>query len=351
MTTDIPNHPQLGFIGTGNMGAPMAVNLAEHLAKESLPALLVFNRTTSKLPSASSSLVHASSVSEIGNKSDIVLTSLGNDDAAKAVYKDLFAAAKEKKAKGGKKATIFVDTSTLYPTTAGELEREATRLGLMFLACPVFGPPPAAKSAQLVIVLSGDVFAKRTVLPFLVPALARKSIDVGSNVERASAFKLSGNAMIIGIIELLAESFTFADKTGVGSDLMYEWVKDFLPAPSCIGYGGKILNNEFDGGNGFTLTGGLKDATHIRRLATEHGATMPALDAAHRHLVTAQAHGGGSLDWSSLVAGPRIAAGLNPWTGRKDFAKDTGFGAKTDEGTKSSLDPEPSGGIKSVQNF
>ncbi|BGP14851.1 hypothetical protein JCM10213_002710 [Rhodosporidiobolus nylandii] len=332
------------------MGHPMAVNLAKHLASESLPALLVHNRTASKLPEASSSLKHASSAAEIAKACDVVITSLANDEAAKAVFKELFDAAKEKKKAEGGKATIFVDTSTLYPTTSGELEREATKCGFSYLACPVFGPPPMAKSAQLVFVLSGDPFAKRKILPFLVPSMGRKTLDVGSNVERAASFKLMGNAMVIGVIELLAESMTLADKAGVGSDLMYEFVKEFLPAPSFIGYGAKIMNNEFDGSRGFTLTGGLKDATHIRRLASEHGATMPALDAAHRHLVTAQANGGGELDWSSLVAGPRLAAGLNPWTGRRDYPKDTGFGAKTDDEGRN-LEPQPSGGIKEVKNF
>ncbi|GAA6034441.1 hypothetical protein JCM8097_002726 [Rhodosporidiobolus ruineniae] len=348
-------HPDLkhfGFIGTGNMGRPMSLNLAKHLAEKNLPPLLVWNRTSSKLPAASSSLQHAKSVSDIGAQCDVVLTSLANDEVAQEIYADLFKAAKERKKTNGGRGTIFIDTSTLYPTTSGQLEREATKLGLLYLQCPVFGPPPAAESAQLVFVLSGDVFAKRLVLPFLVPSMARKSIDVGSDVERASKFKLIGNGMIIGVIELLAEGMTLADKSGVGSDVLFDWIQEFLPAPSFTGYGKKILNNTFDGSGGFTLTGGLKDATHIRRLATENGASMPALDAAHRHLVTATAHGGGALDWSSLVAGPRLAAGLNPWTGRKDFPRDTGFGAKTDdEGQKTSLEPQPSGGVKEVKNF
>lgn len=50
-------------------------------------------------------------------------------------------------------------------------------------------------------------------------------------------------------------------------------------APSFIGYGGKILNNNFEGETGFTVKGGLKDVTHVRNLAQSVGATMPALDA------------------------------------------------------------------------
>lgn len=52
---------------------------------------------------------------------------------------------------------------------------------------------------------------------------------------------------------------------------------------------------------------------HIRKLAEDVGVPMPIIDTAHQHLVTARAVGGASLDWSSLVAGQRIAAGLPPF--------------------------------------
>ncbi|BGP46971.1 hypothetical protein JCM10450v2_002823 [Rhodotorula kratochvilovae] len=342
---------KFGFVGLGNMGAPMAHNLEKYLHEQGLPALTLYNRTASKLPPVSKTIAHAESPRELAKQCDVVVTSLANDDAARAVYKELFEGAKE-----SAEGTVFVDTSTLYPTTCGELEREAAQiLNTAYLCSPVFGPPPLAKDAKLIFVLSGDTFAKRRVEKFLVPSMGRRTIDVGSNVERAAAFKLCGNGMIASIIELLAEQFTLADRTGVGADLLYEFVKEFLPAPSFVGYGAKILENKFDGESGFTVRGGLKDVTHVRNLAQSVGATLPALDAAHRHLVTALANGGADLDWSSLVAGPRLAAGLQPFTGRKDHPRDTGFGARTgdddDKGGKAGMEPERVGGIKEVQNF
>ncbi|GAA5866312.1 hypothetical protein JCM1840_004081 [Sporobolomyces johnsonii] len=310
---------RFGFIGLGNMGASIAHNLANWLHENSLPAISLYNRTASKLPPASASIKHAESPRKMARTCDVVITSLANDEAAKAVY----AGAKDKNAilgeEGEEKATIFVDTSTLYPTTSVDLERDAREIpGTFYLSAPVFGPPPLAKDAKLVIVLAGDLFAKRKVQDFLVPSIGRKIIDVGSNVERATSFKLVGNSCVLGAIEVLAEAMTLADKSGVGSDLVCEFIKEFMPAPSFIGYGKTILDSNFSGETNFSAVGGLKDAGHIRRLAEEHGATVPALDVAHGHLVTAIAHGGGDLDWSSLVAGPRLAAGLSPFTGRKE---------------------------------
>lgn len=215
------------------MGAYMSANLAKWLHENGKPALTLWNRTASKLPPASNTIAHAASARELARTCDVVITSLANDEAAQAVYAELFEGARDKKAQAGQegqgRSTIFVDTSTLYPKLAGELERTAASIPWCFwIGAPVFGPPLMAKDAQLVVILSGDIFAKRHVEAILVPAMGRKVIDVGANVERASAFKLLGNSCVLGIIELLAESMTLAEKTGVGADLLYEFVKEFL---------------------------------------------------------------------------------------------------------------------------
>lgn len=100
------------------MGAPMAANLAEWLHQNSMPALTLWNRTASKLPAESESIAHAGSIKELAEKCDIIITSLANDDVANEVYEQLFEGVKAKKQGGGN--TIFVETSTLYPLTAGE---------------------------------------------------------------------------------------------------------------------------------------------------------------------------------------------------------------------------------------
>lgn len=76
---------------------------------------------------------------------------------------------------------------------------------------------------------------------------------------------------------------------------------------------------------GFTLDGGLKDASHIRRLATSVNVPMPTVDAAHAHLVSARANAppGKELDWSSLFVGQRLASGLDPFARPEVLLRDT----------------------------
>lgn len=147
-----------------------------------------------------------------------------------------------------------------------------------------------------------------------MPTLGRKVYDLGANVEKAASFKLVGNSVILGMIELLSEAFTLAESSGVGQDKLYQLIQDVYPAPAILTYAKKIYKNDFNGEDGFTLKGGIKDASLIRKLAEEHGVPMPLVDTAHQHLVAARVNGGGHLDWSALVGGVRTSAGLPPFT-------------------------------------
>lgn len=208
----------------------MAQRLGEWLASESYPAILLYNRTASKLPAESATTKHAKSPEDLAERCDVVFTSLANDEAATTVYERLLEGAKKRSEQG--KKTTFVETSTLYPTCSGELERRAAAIDrVRFLQCPVFGPPPLAAEGKLVFVLSGDYGAKKFITPLLVPSMGRKTIDVGANVERAAAFKLNGNMMILALIETLGEALTLADRTGVGADLMMEFVQEVRLLP------------------------------------------------------------------------------------------------------------------------
>lgn len=78
----------------------------------------------------------------------------------------------------------------IFPSTAGRLERLASSKPYrVFLTCPVFGVPHAAEHADVILAISGDYFAKKHAAHALVPAIGKKVMDLGSNVERAMSFK------------------------------------------------------------------------------------------------------------------------------------------------------------------
>ncbi|KAG8902941.1 hypothetical protein FRB99_003935 [Tulasnella sp. 403] len=328
----------VGFIGVGNMSAHIAKNLATWLAthKHGAYEVLLWNRTKDKAVRVASEIEErlatgggmidvqvADSLDEIVEAADIVITSMGSDQALLDVAENIAKVVKEHKPKH----RIIVDTSTVYPSTAGSVDRILTAdENTHYVASPVFGPPQAARDAKLIICLAGDYASKKKIAYLLCPAAGRKVIDLGGNVEKVLAFKLLGNALIVGNIELLAELHTFAEKVGVGSTAFHEIATELFPSPLVTNYSKRIMEDNFDGSTGFNIDGGLKDVHHIQRLSAEHEAPLPIIDTVQQHLLTARALNASmpsykqnpNMDWSSLVAANRIAAGIiDPFDSQK----------------------------------
>ncbi|KAK7695111.1 hypothetical protein QCA50_002301 [Cerrena zonata] len=322
------NSLQIGFVGLGAMGYPMAKNLAK--ARPGHFSLLVWNRTKSKaeqlVKEVGGDKVHiADDLAEVARDCDIIFTNLASDAVVKSVFLEFEAALKTAQFTRHK---IFVETSTVFPSLAGELDTliSSTHHASLVMA-PVFGRPHAAEAAQLLIVMAGDYRSKKEIAHILIPAVGRKVIDLGGNLEKAPTFKLIGNSLILGTLEVLAEVFTLGEKSGIPTSQVFGLIKELMPAPTIINYAEKMSHDLFDGTQGFAIDGGVKDSTHIRRLATELNSPMPALDTAHEHLLTARAlHASKkargqqvfeTLDWSSLVAGARTSAGLDGFDSAK----------------------------------
>lgn len=96
--------------------------------------------------------------------------------------------------------------------------------------------------------MSGDYHSKKEVAHILVPSVGRKVIDLGGNLEKgvrsssfwcidcnlasAPTFKLIGNSMILGTNEIMAEAYTLAEKSGIGSQNVHQLVQgpSFIPS-------------------------------------------------------------------------------------------------------------------------
>ncbi|KAJ7665665.1 NAD-P-binding protein [Mycena rosella] len=325
---------QIGFVGLGAMGALMARNLANHRAAHvhASPPILVWNRSPAKGEKLVTELGQhkirvAKSLEQVATECDIIFTVLANDEVVKSIYQQFTETLKHAPPARSK---IFVEMSTIYPTLAGELDTLLSPLShCRLITSPVFGTPSVADAAQLLIVMSGDYRSKKEVAHMLVPSVGRKVIDLGGNLEKAPTFKLIGNSLILGTLEILAEGYTLADKAGIAASEVHDLVKDIFPAPGLIRYSDRMSHDQFDGSTGFAIDGGIKDASHIRRLTAVHNSPMPTIDIAHQHLITARAihtskvQAGKEavevLDWSGIVAGTRVAAGLEPFDSHKNL--------------------------------
>ncbi|KIK99484.1 hypothetical protein PAXRUDRAFT_787959 [Paxillus rubicundulus Ve08.2h10] len=319
--------PQIGYYGLGAMGYAMARNLALSVKSQGVasPPLLVYNRTVSKAQTlrqdvGDSAVRVASSPAQLVTECDIIFTNLSHDAVVMAVYNEF---AKALKQESPTKRKIFVDFSTIYPGLAGDIDKLLSGIPhCHFVASPVVGPPAAATNGGLIVLMSGDYAAKKEVAYLLVPAIGRKVIDVGGNAEQAHTLKLLGNMMITGGNELLAEVQTLGQKSGVGARVVQDLIGDIMPAPSLLIFGEKMVNDGF-GEVGYDLDGCIGVTNHMRRLSAEHSCPMPVVDIAHQRLVTARSiheaqklvgtNKWETMDWSAMIAGSRVAAGLDPF--------------------------------------
>jgi 3-hydroxyisobutyrate dehydrogenase-like beta-hydroxyacid dehydrogenase len=210
-----------GFIGLGNMGSMMAHNLAAYAQSKGLRKVQIWNRTRSKIESleANSFCKITDSISELAQKCDIIHTCLANDEVALSVCREIFQSPKE--------GLIVVDHSTLFPTTSSTLVEEAEHAGVSFMSCPVFGPPAAAKSAGLLLVLSGKEASREKVKSYIVPTLGKGVIECGEDTSKGALLKILGNNCILGTIELLSESFALAEKTGFDANIFYDFIREW----------------------------------------------------------------------------------------------------------------------------
>ncbi|KAL4070720.1 NAD(P)-binding protein [Scleroderma citrinum] len=323
----ISNHlPKIGWYGLGAMGSFMARNIATSKRLHLDSPILVYNRTVEKAEKlvnelGTNSAAVASSATQLVTECNVIFTNLANDAVVQGVYDDF---AKTMTQTPPTQPKIFVDTSTIYPSIAAQIDKLLGNFPhCHFVTSPVFGPPAAADAGSLVIAMSGDYRSKQQVAHLLVPGVGRKVIDLGGNVEKAPTLKLIGNGMIMGANELLAETLTLGEKSGIGAHTVNSLVKEIMPAPGLIAYGDKMVDDRFDGSVGFSIDLGIKDSLHIRRLAAELNCPMPTVDIAHQRLITTRSiherqRSSGSqkwdiLDWSASIAGSRVAAGLEPF--------------------------------------
>lgn len=280
----------IGFIGLGNMGAPMARNLLEAGFK-----VTVYNRTAERAaPFAASGAAIADSPRAAVVAGGVVVTMLSNDQALESVVfgeQGLAGALGE----GG----VHISMSTVSPETSRRLAAEHARRGSLFLAAPVFGRPDAAASRKLWICQSGTAAARQRARQVL-EVLGQGIHDFGEEPGAANLVKLSGNFLIMSAIEALSEALALAQKSGIDrSALAAFFGQTIFACPIYQNYGRILAERAFEPA-GFALKLGMKDMRLVRDAADAAQVPMPVADLVRARLLAALARGRGELDWTAI---------------------------------------------------
>ncbi len=289
---------KVAFIGLGNMGLPMARNLAAAGHE-----LTVYNRSREKAEALGAGVRVAGSPAEAVRGCDAAVTMLSDDAAVEQVVWG-----ESGVLRGLRAGAVHVGSSTISTALARRLTTEHAAHGQKYVSAPVFGRPEAAAAKKLLVVAAGDDSRLKELSP-VFDAIARQSFVAGPEPWQANAVKLCGNFMIASMIECFSEAYATLRKARVEPHLFLDVMSALFASPVYANYGKLIADGKFEPA-GFALRLGFKDARLAIDTARECGSPMPIASVLHDRLLEAVALGMGDIDWAGVARISAMHAGL-----------------------------------------
>ncbi len=282
------------FIGLGNMGLPMALNL-----KNAGHDIIGFDVTdAAKDAAAKDGITCAPTVTEAAKNVDVVVSMLPAGQHVRTVYAEIFAS-------GAATTTLLIDSSTIDVESARAVGADAADKGFTMVDAPVSGGVGGATAGTLTFMVGGadDGFAA-----------AKPYLDImGQNIFHAGA---SGNGqaakicnnMILGISMIaVSEGFALGEKLGLDAQTLFDisstasgqcWsMTSYCPAPGPVPT--SPANNGY--APGFAAAMMLKDLKLAQDAANKVGQPIPLGAEAGSLYQLMDRMGQGGLDFSGII--------------------------------------------------
>jgi 3-hydroxyisobutyrate dehydrogenase len=196
---------KIGFIGLGNMGAPMAANLAK-------AGMAVAGFDTAG--TTAEGMSEASSGPEAARQADVVITMLPNGAILRSVADDILPAMKP--------GALFLDCSTVDVESARAVAAQAAARDIKFVDAPVSGGIGGAAAGTLTFMAGGTEDAFDTARP-LFDIMGQKAVHCGE-AGNGQAAKICNNMILGATMIATCEAFALADKLGLDRQKMFDVV-------------------------------------------------------------------------------------------------------------------------------
>ncbi|WP_426990949.1 NAD(P)-dependent oxidoreductase [Cupriavidus sp. 30B13] len=286
---------QIGFIGTGKMGLPMARHLAaaghEVTGFDLAPAVLDAARQAG--------LKTADSMAEASRGKDVVFSSLPHDAAFEAVGGQV--------AELAAPGTLYIDTSTVSPQASARVAAALAQRGVRYLRVTVSGNNKMAEAAQLTALVSGPADAYEQAKPLLA-ALGPVQFYLG-DAEQARLMKLVVNLMIGLTSGMLAEALTLGAKGGLKWQDMWSVITaSAVAAPIVKAKSVQLVEHDYT--PTFTVDQMLKDVGLILDAGADLRVPLSLTALLGQMLQGAAAQGMAGDDYAAVIKAARVGAGL-----------------------------------------
>jgi 2-hydroxy-3-oxopropionate reductase len=285
----------VGFIGLGIMGKPMAQNLMKG-------GHTLFLHSRSGVPEelTSAGAKSCASAKEVAQRADVIITMVPDTPD---VEKVLFGA--DGVAAGLSKGKIVVDMSSISPLETKVFAKRINALGCEYVDAPVSGGEVGAKNAALTIMIGGTEAAFNKVKP-LFELLGKNITLVGGNGDGQTT-KVANQIIVALNIEAVGEALLFAAKAGADPAKVRQALMGGFAASRILEvHGERMIKRTFD--PGFRIELHQKDLSLALAGARAMGLSLPNTATAQELFNTCVANGGAQWDHSALVRALEIMA-------------------------------------------
>jgi 2-hydroxy-3-oxopropionate reductase len=291
---------KVAFIGLGIMGGPMAIRLLNDGY-----SVVGFNRSPRKMEPFVRAGGHvASSIEEAVAQADVAITMLPDSPDVENVAL----------APGGvlahlRPGCLYVDMSTVSPTTARRLAEEGGAAGIEVLDAPVSGGEQGATEGTLSIMVGGDseAFERARIL---FGTLGTTVVHVGPS-GTGQIVKAANQMIVAGTIELVAEAMIFLGAWNVDRESAVRVLAGGLAGSKVLDRKAQsMLTRSFE--PGFRIELHHKDLGIALSAAREAGVALPVGAVVAQLMGAAKAQGMGERDHSALFLTLESLSGLAP---------------------------------------
>ena len=227
----------LGFIGLGIMGVPMAVNLQNGGNK-----LFVNDKKVPPAALTDGGAKACATGAEVAKNADIIFIMVPDTPDVEAV---LFG--ENGVAQGLSAGKIVVDMSSISPIATKEFAKKINDLGCEYLDAPVSGGEVGAKAGSLTIMIGGKEETFNKVKP-LFELMGKNITLVGGNGDGQTT-KVANQIIVALIIQAVAEALLFASKAGADpAKLRQALMGGFASSRILEVHGERLINRTFNPG-------------------------------------------------------------------------------------------------------
>lgn len=274
---------KIAWIGTGVMGAPMALHLANAGHEVN-----VFNRTYSKAQALEPKVKAFETIEDCVKDADIIFTIVGYPKDVEEVFNKIFVSAK--------KGSTIIDMTTSSPSLAVKLATQGQAEGFKILDAPVTGGDLGAINATLSIMVGGNKEDFNQILPYL--NLMGKTINYMGPAGSGQHAKLANQISIAGAIAGCAESLAYAHQKGLNLESMLNVIVGGSASSwQAANNGPKMITKDF--APGFFLKHFLKDLSLV--IEEKNDLYLPTVEAVHKIYHSLESQGLGDMGTQAII--------------------------------------------------